>query len=95
MAASSSHHYRPHPDVSFTNLDETESVLLHMKTKQYYSLNETGTFIWDAFQQGASVEDIAERLTEVYDVEADEAAAYVREFFENLSEEGLVLRGEA
>ena len=88
-------YYKPHPDVSFTSLDESESVLLHMKTKQYYSLNETGTFIWDAFQQGASVQDIAERLTEVYDVELDEAADYVANFFEELSSEGLVQRAEA
>lgn len=87
--------FRPHPDVSFTNLDESESVLLHMKTKQYYSLNETGTFIWDAFQQGATVADIAERLTEVYDVEFDEAERYVASFFDDLSQEGLVLRDEA
>ncbi|ARA91875.1 MAG: PqqD family protein [Bacteroidetes bacterium] len=84
--------YTPHPDVSFTSLDESESVLLHMKTKQYYSLNETGTFIWDAFQQGATVEDIAERLTEVYDIERDDALEYVAGFFEELSSEGLVQR---
>jgi hypothetical protein len=36
-----------HPSVVFTRLNDTEAVLLHLETKRYYSLNETGARLWE------------------------------------------------
>lgn len=82
--------YRPHPDVISTQLDEEEAVLLSLETQRYYSLNETGSRIWDLLSGGRSVEEIAEAITEEWDTTYDEARHYVEEFLEELSEEGLV-----
>ena len=37
---------KPNPDVIFTPLNDGESVLLHMESKLYYSLNGSGSFMW-------------------------------------------------
>ena len=43
----------PHPSVVFTRLDAAEAILLHLGTKRYYSLNETGARV-DERRPGAS-----------------------------------------
>ena len=47
--------YRPNPDVIATTLEDSESVLLDVKTRRYYSLNETGTRIWELLTDGQAV----------------------------------------
>jgi hypothetical protein len=44
---------RPHPSVVFTCLDAAEAALLHLGTKRYYALNETGARV-DERRPGAS-----------------------------------------
>lgn len=82
--------YRPSPDVVATKLDDDESVLLSLETQQYYSLNETGSRIWELLDAGEGLDAIAEAITAEWDTGLDEARAYVRSFLEELHEEGLV-----
>lgn len=82
--------YYPDTHVAFTKLDETEGVLLHLSTKQYYTLNETGLFIWDHLEHGHDVDQIASALTEIYEVTIDDARSYAGEFLAELHQEGLV-----
>ena len=82
---------KPNPDVVFTRFDETSAALLHLKTKRYYTLNETGSLIWDLITQEVEVNDIAVRITETYDVGVDDAREYVVEFLTSLRREGLLL----
>ena len=44
------------------------TVLLHMGTKRYFSLNDTGAEIWRMLEQGVPVSEIPARLTATYDV---------------------------
>lgn len=86
----------PNPDLVFTKLDEQEGVLLHLKTKQYFSLNETGVRIWELLEeQQHAPAGIASALAEEYDVEQEEALRYVRRFLEEMREEHLVIRPAA
>ena len=82
--------YAPVSNVVFTQLDDGEAVLLSLKTRQYYTLNETGTQIWDLFKKNLSPGEIASALVETYDVEQEEARQYVIAFLEELHREGLV-----
>lgn len=82
--------YRPHPDVISTQLDEEEAVLLSLETQRYYSLNETGSRIWDLLSSGRTVDEIATAITEEWAVDYNEARQYVEQFLEELDEEGLV-----
>lgn len=86
----SSPKYRPHPDVISTRLDEEEAVLLSLETQRYYSLNETGSRIWDLLSGGRSIEEITEAITQEWAVDREEALNYVEEFLAELREEGLV-----
>jgi hypothetical protein len=64
---------RPHPEVVDTALDTGETVLLQLESQTYYSLNTTGTRIWQGLKAGRSLREISRQLHEVFDVEADQA----------------------
>lgn len=82
--------YHPNPNVVFTALDDLESVLLHLKTKQYYSLNETGTLIWQHVSTGDSIDGIADALCDAYEIQPEAAKEHVLGFLQSLAGDGLV-----
>src|SRR5687767_752605 len=53
--------FRPHPEVVDTTLEEQEVVLLQLESMRYYSLNLTGTRIWQGLKQGLSLGEISRR----------------------------------
>jgi len=76
----------------FTDLDDGSAVILHLETKYYYSLNDTGCFLWKLLDrpEGASEGELADELHENYDVEPDRAREDVVEFIKELSDQGLI-----
>ena len=56
--------YRIHPSVLFTDLDDGTGVLLHLDSKYYYTLNETGSLVWRALvaHEGEGEAELASRL---------------------------------
>ena len=79
-------------DVVFTDLDDGSAVLLHLETKYYFSLNETGSFLWKLLEQetGATEDEMVNELIEAFDVAQDRAKTDVAEFLGQLSEQGLI-----
>jgi hypothetical protein len=79
-------------DVVFTDLDDGSAVLLHLQTKYYYSLNETGCFLWKLLEgeNGASEESLVKELCTAFDVEETRARNDVRDFLKDLDEQGLI-----
>ena len=65
--------YKPSENVVFTSLFDGTGVLLDLRTKLYYTLNETGRLIWEQLDRGLGPEEIAKRLSEEYDVSPEEA----------------------
>jgi len=86
---------RPHPDVVDTELDTGEMVLLHLASKTYYSLNATGTRIWQGLKQGLSLRQISARLQAEFEVEADRADHSVLALVQELCQPQLVQRLDA
>jgi len=84
-------HLRPHPDVVDTQLDGEETVVLHLESKLYFSLNPTGTRIWQGLKSGLSLHDISERLQERFTVDSVEAERSVIALVEELAEQRLVV----
>ncbi len=80
----------PHPSLVFTRLDDTEAVLLHLDTKRYYTLNETGTRIWELLQQSRSAQEIGQALQGDYAITDEEAMPLLLAFVDELQQEGLV-----
>jgi len=84
---------QPHPSLVFTRLDDTEAVLLHLDTTRYYTLNETGSRIWELLQEGRSAREITQGLQEEYTLTDEEAVPVLLGFMEELRQEGLVRPG--
>ncbi len=81
---------QPHPEVIDTALDTGETVLLHLESTTYYSLNTTGTQIWQGLKQGLSLQEISQRLQAVFDVDAVRAERSVLALVRELSLQQLV-----
>lgn len=78
----------PH-DVACASVEDG-AVILHMGTKRYFSLNETGAEIWRLLEEDIAVGEIPVRLSESYDVPIDEARAAVAELVAVLVEKKLL-----
>ncbi len=68
------------------------TVLLHLHTKRYYSLNETGAAVWRMLEQGSTREAIIDQLVSEFDVATDTAAAEVDRLLSELVAELLIAR---
>jgi hypothetical protein len=69
---------------------EDGAVLLHMRTKRYYSLNETGAAIWQLLEEDVPVPEIGARLVEWYDIDRRAADEAVAALLTALSAEALI-----
>jgi len=66
------------------------TVLLHMGTKRYFSLNETGAAIWRMVEEDVAVADIPARLSASYEVPIEDAHVAVVELLASLAEQDLL-----
>ena len=54
------------------------------------SVNETGSFIWDALENDISMDELVARMTENYEVDAETARAHAIEFLNVLKGVGAI-----
>lgn len=88
-----SHTFKIHPKCLLTELDDGSGVVLHLDTKVYYTLNETGVFVWkDIESSPSSSEALLARVAENFDVEPAHAKSDIDALLGTLVAEGLVLR---
>jgi hypothetical protein len=69
---------------------EDGAVVLNLRTKRYYSLNETATTIWNMLEADAPVEEVVHHLVSRYDVDDGIAAHSVASLLDDLVAEGLI-----
>jgi hypothetical protein len=81
--------YAPSPDAAFAAVPGG-GVVLHMVTKRYYSMNETGAAIWDGIAAGRDRAAIVEQLTAEYDIAAHDAESAFERIAAELLAEGLI-----
>lgn len=80
----------PYDHVIFTDLDGLEGVLVDLKTKKYYQLNETASLIWRGIEKRSPVSEIAAALTQRYDVTVDRALSSIERALQQLRAQKLV-----
>jgi Coenzyme PQQ synthesis protein D (PqqD) len=85
---------QPDPDVVDTELEGGETVLLDLKKKLYFSLNPTGSRIWQGLKQNLALRQISERLQQEFTVEAERADRSVLDLVNELCQQHLVKRVE-
>ena len=83
---------RPHPEVVDTELDTGETVLLQLESTMYYSLNTTGTRIWQGLKQEWTLQEISAHLQDEFAVEAERADQSVLALVNKLFAQQLVQR---
>ncbi|PTL37187.1 hypothetical protein CLG94_00455 [Candidatus Methylomirabilis limnetica] len=69
---------------------EGESVLLHLETGVYFTLNETGTTAWELFDGATSLAAIGEALYARFDVLPEQVGQDLLDLTQTLLKEGLV-----
>jgi hypothetical protein len=69
-----------------TEFDGGDGILVDLRTRRYYQLNETAVVVWKGLEKGTSVEEIAAEIGALYEVQPDRA---------RLSVEGLIARLES
>jgi len=67
-----------------------EALIYDPVTADTHRLNETAYFIWRGCDGRSTIANVAERLTEIYDVERAEATRHTRRMIAELIERGLV-----
>jgi hypothetical protein len=70
---------------------DDEAVIVNIETSYYYGLNQTGTLVWLLLVEAPHTLDaVAARLAQVYDIPLAQASADARRVIEHLVSEQLV-----
>ena len=77
------------PDAACAAVDDG-TVVLNMRTKRYYSLNETGATVWRMLENDAPTEEITGQLVAIYDVTEATAIETVGALLRELEAESLI-----
>lgn len=86
--------FQTNPKCLLTELDDGTGVVLHLDTKLYYTLNETGVFVWKALEaEPQPAERLASALCHTFEVEQAQATLDLAAVLETLVSEGLVRAG--
>jgi hypothetical protein len=67
------------------------AVVLNLRTKRYYSLNETGTRIWQLLVDGRAEAEIVDEITREYEVDPSMARDETRALIAALQAEELII----
>jgi outer membrane protein assembly factor BamB len=87
-------HFTISPEAAFAAVEDG-AVVLHMGTKRYYSLNETGTFVWRRLEDGVTRSAIVAQVVDAYDVGITEAEMAVTRLLDELQQEQLIVPATA
>lgn len=67
-----------------------ETVILDLKSEQYFSLDVTGTRVWQLLRELGEEEAVLQRMLTEFDVEERMLTSDVASLIDSLLEEGLV-----
>jgi hypothetical protein len=70
---------------------ENELVLLNLDTSDYFTLNEIGGIIWERLGEGATIEDIQDKICQEYEVTAAQANKDITTLIAKLRKANLLL----
>jgi methyltransferase-like protein len=67
-----------------------EAIVVNFQNSFFYNLNPVGTFIWERCDGQHTLAQIAEEMSEEYEVSPEGAARDCQEFIDSLVEQGLL-----
>ena len=80
----------PGKHVVVTDFDGGEGILVDLNTKKYFQLNETAMVVWKGLEQGKSLGQIADDITDQYEVALENATRSVERIVDNFRTYKLV-----
>jgi hypothetical protein len=89
----SSTRYTINPRAVLQTMPDGSAVVLHLDTRFYFRLSETGTFLWQRLSasSGANPTALADSLLEAFDVESGQAELDAEQWLATMVAEQLVL----
>jgi hypothetical protein len=81
---------QPDPDVVATAMPDGDMVLLHLRTSEYFSLNTTGSLLWQLMESSADLEVMSQALSDRFDVMPPAARHSVVELMRTLKIHQLI-----
>ncbi|MGH7807101.1 MAG: PqqD family protein [Thermodesulfobacteriota bacterium] len=85
--------YSVNRDSATWRILDGEAVIINNETSFYYSLNKTGTYIWNLLlEQELSLEEIVEKVGSRYQQKEGEVLEDIKNILDNLTGEKLVER---
>ncbi len=83
--------YRQDLKVAYQVIDGS-AFLVQPRDHTMHRLDEAGTLMWEAMARPATASELAGRIVETYDVDAETARTDVLEVLREMEEKGLILR---
>jgi hypothetical protein len=84
----------PLENIVASHLADGDGILVDLNTRQYYQLNESAMLIWRALETGSSLSQIADQLTEIYEVTNERAIASAETVLRQLQKRKLLRPAE-
>ncbi|MGG3564186.1 lasso peptide biosynthesis PqqD family chaperone [Neobacillus rhizosphaerae] len=81
------------PGIIVSDMDG-EKVMLCIKNGRYYNLGQAGGTIWELIAEPLTIEQIVNKLLNIYMVDEKECEDHVKDFITQLSNENLILMQE-
>lgn len=78
-----------HPDAAW-RVFEDGAVIVSPTESVMHSLNPVGTRVWELADGTLTIAEIAQRITEEFDVTEEKATADMQEFVQALSDKGMI-----
>ena len=81
-------------DLTTSETVDNQTVIIHLGAGTYFSLNTTGSYLWDRLDGKTSLGSIATELAQMYGIDTAIANKDVLTLARELTDEGLVVRIE-
>ena len=78
-------------DLVIDRVVDSEALLIHLSSGDYFSLDSVGTRIWESIDGSRTVQDLADLIFEEYNVDRDQAVTDVVQLVKTLADEGLIV----
>jgi hypothetical protein len=85
-----SERYMRHPDLRLADV-EGDGVVLHLGTRRYFSVSESGLVLLQALEAPKSLHDLVQVLLDRYEVTPDQAETSVRQFLDTCRDAELLV----
>lgn len=79
-----------HADLTTSETIDNQTVIIHLGAGTYYSLNTTGSYLWNRLDGETSLGTIATELAQLYGVDTATASDDVLALAQELYAEGLI-----